>query len=70
MLTGSVDWHRDHGSRSERKRKRQWAFFEELSGGCRVPNFPHGEIHGTAPGMSYHVDGTWSAGGQTGICFR
>jgi hypothetical protein len=66
VLTGSVDWRRDHGSRAERKR--QWAFFEELSGACRVPNFRQGEIHGTAPEMSYHVEGTWSAGGQTGTC--
>jgi hypothetical protein len=68
VLTGSVDWHQDHGSRAERKRKRQWAFFEELSGACRVPNFRQGEIHGTAPEMSYHVTGAWSAGGQSGTC--
>jgi hypothetical protein len=68
VLTGSADWHRDHGTRSERRRKRQWAFFEELSGSCRVPNFRQGEIHGTAPVMTYHVDGRWSAAGQTGTC--
>ena len=68
VSTGSVDWHQDHGSRTARGRKRQWAFFEELSGACRVPNFRQGEIHGAAPGMRYHVDGTWSAGGQTGAC--
>jgi hypothetical protein len=42
--------------------------FEELVGACRVPNFRQGRIHGKAQAMHYHVDGTWSAGAQTGTC--
>jgi hypothetical protein len=68
VMNGSVDWRQAGGSRADRKKKREWAFFEELSGACRVPNFRQGEIHASAPDMRYHVDGTWSAGGQTGTC--
>jgi hypothetical protein len=66
--TATVDWHQDRSTLAQRRANRQTATFEELVGACRVPNYRQGRIHGKAQGMHYHVDGTWSAGAQTGTC--
>jgi hypothetical protein len=68
VQTGRVAWHRDHSTKAERRKYRQIMTFQELTGVCRVPNFRQGELSGKAQGMTYHLDGTWSAGAQSGTC--
>jgi hypothetical protein len=63
-----VDFHRAHGTKAERRKYRQMALFEELVGGCRVPNFRQGFIHVKAPVARYTMQGGWQAGGQSGTC--
>ena len=52
-----ADWHRGH----------QYGWFEELQGGCRIPDFRQGGLY-HAQAMSYTLHGAWNAGGQNGTC--
>jgi hypothetical protein len=66
--TAHVSWHNDGNTHAERVRHHDYAFLEELSGGCRVPNYRQGKIGAKAEDVAYHVDGTWSGGERTGTC--
>lgn len=52
-----ADLHKDHG----------FAFFIELQGGCRIPNYRQGKFYDAIP-MQYTLHGDWKAGGESGSC--